>query len=264
MFSVTQRINGVPSAGVKGVKQPRGGYVPPKMLTATPLGAGEDEIQETDFSPSLTGLAVDYLTRYMLGDSVESVFKISLMGARKLQETMGIPALEQALDYCSEITGLDDTSITKACQLSGYDVCFRAGLAGYRPVEDIQPDQAAIDNIRLMVERSLHFFEEYGPVVLDGPTFFGGYTEIVSSGDGDFTTEDTIWDFKVSKKSPTNKHTLQILMYYLMGKHSTHEEFDSVENIGFFNPRLNTVYKMPVSDIAPEVIQEIETEIIGY
>lgn len=135
---------------------------------------------------------------------------------------------------------------------------------GYKPVEDIQPDEAAISNIRTMVERSLNFFEQYGPVVLDGPTFEGGYTDVVSTGDGDFLTEDTMWDFKVSKKPPTNKHTLQVLMYYLMGKHSIHEEFDSVDIIGFFNPRLNTVYQMSVSDISPETIKTIEEEVIGY
>lgn len=264
MLSVTQRINGVPSAGIKGVKQPRGGYVPPKMLTATPLGMGEEEIEDTDFSPALTGVAVDYLTRFMLGANPQDAFHISLMGAKKLEDATGIPAVEQALGYCSEITGLDVLSIKRACQLSGYDVCFRAGLMGYKPAESIDPDGAAISNIRLMVERSLKFFEEYGPVVLDAPTFEGGYTEIVSAGDGDFLTEDTLWDFKVSKKPPTNKHTLQALMYFLMGKHSIHGEFDSVENIGFYNPRLNTVYLMAVSDIAPDIIEEVETEVIGY
>lgn len=256
MYSVVQRIN--------AIKQPRGGYIPPKMLTATQLGTGEEELQETDFPAGLTGMAVDYLSRFMLGDAPEEAFHISLLGAQALQNATGIPAVEQALCYCSEITGLDDASITRAGQLSGYDVCFRAGLMGYKPVEDIQPDEAAISNIRTMVERSLNFFEQYGPVVLDGPTFEGGYTNVVSTGDGDFLTEDTMWDFKVSKKPPTNKHTLQVLMYYLMGKHSIHEEFDSVDKIGFFNPRLNTVYQMSVSDISPETIKTIEEEVIGY
>lgn len=256
MYSVVQRIN--------AIKQPRGGYIPPKMLTATQLGTGEEELQETDFPAGLTGMAVDYLSRFTLGDAPEEAFHISLLGAQALQNATGIPAVEQALGYCSEITGLDDASITRACQLSGYDVCFRAGLMGYKPVEDIQPDEAAISNIRTMVERSLNFFEQYGPVVLDGPTFEGGYTDVVSTGDGDFLTEDTMWDFKVSKKPPTNKHTLQVLMYYLMGKHSIHKEFDSVDKIGFFNPRLNTVYQMSVSDISPETIKTIEEEVIGY
>ena len=48
-----------------------------------------------------------------------------------------------------------------------------------------------------MVERSLKFVEEYGPIILEGFTFEGGYTDIVQAGDGDFITEDTLWDFKV-------------------------------------------------------------------
>ena len=39
-----------------------------------------------------------------------------------------------------------------------------------------------------MVKRSLAFWKEYGPITKDGFTFEGGYTDIVSSGDGDYLT----------------------------------------------------------------------------
>ena len=256
MYSVTQRIG--------KVKQPRGGYVPPKMMTEIQLGSGEEEIIETDFHAGTIGLAVDYLTRFMLGAAPDKAFHIALLGARQLEAQTGEPAIQNALELLSEVKGLDDLSITRACQLSGLDVCFRAGVQFYKPIEDIQPDEITIRNIRIMVERSIEFFNQYGPITMDGPTFSGGYTEIVSTGDGDFLTEDTIWDFKVSKKPPTNKHTLQVLMYYLMGKHSIHKEFDTVQKIGFFNPRSNTVYQLSVDDISPEIIEEVEREVIGY
>ena len=54
--------------------------------------------------------------------------------------------------------------------------------------------------LRLWLKRSLAFWKEYGPITQDGFTFEGGYTDIVSSGDGDYLTEDTLWDFKVSKE----------------------------------------------------------------
>ncbi len=256
MYSVVQRIN--------AIKQPRGGYIPPKMLEVKQLGPGEEEIQETTLNPGLVGMAVDYLTRFMDGMTAHEAFHISLLGAQALEQRTGEGAIAQALAYCDEVQGLDDNSIRHAVKLAGYDVCFRAGIIGYKPVEDIEPDPAAIENIRIMVERGQKFFEEYGPITVDGPTFAGGYTDIVSAGDGDFLTEDTLWDFKVSKKPPTNKHTLQALMYYLMGKHSIHPEFDSVEYIGFYNPRLNTVYRLKVSDIPEETIEEVEREVIGY
>lgn len=68
------------------------------------------------------------------------------------------------------------------------------------------------------MNRGIKFFDQYGPITLDGFVFVGGYTDIVSSGDGDFLTKDTLWDFKVSKDKPKSAHTLQLLMYYIMGK----------------------------------------------
>lgn len=115
-----------------------------------------------------------------------------------------------------------------------------------------------------LVNRSLLFLKKYGPVVKHGFTFEGGYTKTVSYGDGVFLTKDTLWDFKVSKNEPTSKRTLQILMYFIMGKHSIHKEFKTIKYVGIYNPRLNTVYRYEVSKIAPETIKYIEKNIIGY
>lgn len=143
-------------------------------------------------------------------------------------------------------------------------MAFRASKAAYKPVQIIQPDKPTISNIRTMVERSRTFNKNYGPVVKDGFTFEGGYTELISSGDGDFLTETTLWDFKVSKSDPTNKNTLQLLIYYLMGLHSLHEIFQEIEKLGVFNPRLNKVYILDIDSISPEVISEVSSNVIGY
>jgi len=115
-----------------------------------------------------------------------------------------------------------------------------------------------------MVERSVRFFTEYGPVITNGFSFEGGYSGLIDSGDGDFLTADTLWDFKVSKSNITTAHTLQLMIYYLMGVHSIHDEFNSITNIGVFNPRLNMVYMLDISKISEALISEIETEVIGY
>ena len=160
--------------------------------------------------------------------------------------------------------GLDDLSITNACQLVGFDSAFRAGPLFYRPVEKIIPDQATIANIRIMVERSLSFFKAFGPVTADGFTMEGAYTAIITTGDGDSLTKDTLWDFKVTTGKPNKDHTLQLLIYYLMGKRSIHLEFQTIEKLGIFNPRQNTIYQLPISEISDEVIKEVETVVIGY
>lgn len=88
---------------------------------------------------------------------------------------------------------------------------------------------------------------------------------MVSTGDGDFTTADTLWDFKVSVKPPTSKHTLQVCMYWLLGLHSIHADiYRAIDKLGFFNPRLGTVYTISVSDIPDEVLHEIEMDVICY
>lgn len=221
-------------------------------------GGIDDLHPEENVSPGLVGIAVDYLTRFMSGTSAEEAFKISQMGAHVVRQ-LGL--FEQLL---SNVSGLDDDSIVAAVKLSGFDSAYRAGVMAYRPVEDIEPDGDTIENIRVMVERSLRFFEQYGPKVLDGLTFEGGYTGYVATGDGDFLTNDTLWDFKVSKQKLQNKYTLQLLMYWRMGLHSVHPEYKHVKYLGVYNPRMNVVYRLDVSKISADVISTVETEVIGY
>lgn len=252
MCSVTQRIG--------KVKQPRGGYIKPKAFAVTELsGGGIDDLNpEENVQPGLVGMAVDYLTRFMSGTPAHEAFHISGLGADIVGETARYRAL------LGEVSGLDDASIIAAVRLAGFDSAYRAGVATYHPVQDINPDKPTVENIRTMVERSLAFFEQYGEKVMDGLTFEGGYTGYVATGDGDFLTEDTLWDFKVSKQKLANKYTLQLLMYWRMGLHSVHPEYGKVRYLGVYNPRQNLVYRLAVDDIPAEVIEEVERDVIGY
>lgn len=91
-----------------------------------------------------------------------------------------------------------------------------------------------------------------------------GYTSKVSSDDGDFLTEDTLWDFKVLKYNPNNKHTLQLLMYWIIGQHSYKEEFKNITKPWIFNPRLNKICSYGMKFVSPETIAEVEREGICY
>ena len=262
MYSVTKRIS--------MVKQPYGGYLNKKQFDITTIDDGKILNEKENIHASLIGLAVDYLTRFLMGTSAEEAFKISLQGALCLDlflnnasDKKGL-ALRNAKKLLKGIKGLDDESVNNVCKLVGYDVCFRAGIMGYKPVEEINPDSDTIGNIVIMVERSLTFWKEYGPIIKDGFTFEGGYTDIVSSGDGDYLTRGTLWDFKVSKEEPKSKYTLQLLMYYIMGCHSIHPEFKQIEKLGIFNPRKNKVYIANISLISPEIIEKVSRDVIGY
>lgn len=250
MPSVSRRID--------AIKQPRGGCINIKKFSIIDFDDGVQLNENENIAPGLVGTAVDYLTRYLTGASKSNAFKISLLGARNANET------DYAQSLLKNINGLDELSITNACKLAGYDCCYRVGMAAYRPVNDISPNKETIQNISIMVKRSLKFFEEYGPVVLSGFDFDGAYTNLITSGDGDYLTKDTLWDFKVSKKAPQSKDTLQLLVYYIMGHTSKHKEFQTVRKLGIWNPRLCKVYILNRTEIADGIVKAVAVKVIGY
>ncbi len=259
MSSVTQRI--------RKIKQPKGGYVKPSSFQIEKLDDGKILSQQENIHGSIIGTVVDSLTRFILCQNIVKAFEISLQGV-KIASKMGDPtALETAYILLTNIKGNDETSIVCACKLATFDVWFRNTFAALtaKGADSINPDPPTIRNIQIMVQRSVSFFEKYGPVVAVGFTFEkAGYTRTVDSGDGDFLTEDTLWDFKVLKSRLTSKHTLQLLMYWIMGQHSGKEIFKGISNIGIFNPRFNMVYTLNVLKIDKRIIREVEENIICY
>lgn len=260
MSSVTKRIS--------EIKQPRGGYLSPSRFTVHKI---EDEYvlnESENVHASVIGMAVDYLTRFAMETELLEAFKISCRGAKVAENIFKQKdATKTATKLLSGIKRIDEDSIINACKLVTYDVWFRnpMGAIRARGVDETNPDKDTIKNIEILVKRSLKFWEDYDPIVKDGFTFEPyGYTQTVDAGDGDFLTKDTLWDFKVSKSKPTSKHTLQLLMYWIMGQHSGNDDFKGITKLGIFNPRLNTVYTFPISKIEQKVIKIIETEVICY
>ena len=250
MYTVTERI--------ARIKQPYGGYIRVRDFQKIQLNDKAVLSETMNINAGLIGLSVEYLTRFMMGSPVEQAFDISIRGAKIAKED------ENAKELLVGITGLNQESVSAACKLVGYDVCYRVGLQRFKPVSEINPDGGTIDSIIVMVNRGLALWNTYGPIIQDGFSFDGGYTPLISDGDGDFLTKDTLWDFKVIKREPTSKHTLQLLIYYIMGKHSKNESFSSGEYLGLFNPRKNKVYRYPVKSIPDQTIKTVSYDVIGY
>lgn len=259
MASVTKRID--------EIKQPYGGYIPLSKFRKTQLNDGKTLFESENIHASIIGMTVDYLTRLVMGADASEAFCISLKGAKRASILGQDNSIKIADKLLSRINGIDDKSVVNACKLSTFDVWARNPAAApmAKTSSEINPDKDTIWNIQTMIERSVDFWKEYGPIKADGFTFeYDGYTPTVNSGDGDFLTYDAMWDFKVSKSKPTSKHTLQLLMYWIMGQHSGKEEFKGIKNIGIFNARLNTVYTLSISDVSTEIIKEIERDVICY
>lgn len=260
MTSVTNRI--------KEIKQPRGGYIKPSLFNERLIDDKQLLNEKENISPIIVGLAVDYLTRFAMGSSVGKAFEVSLIGAENAEQmNPEHEPLRKANKLLSNITGIDETSIVSACKLATFDVWYRNfdAASNAKKADETNPDGETIENIKIMIERGIKFWKDYGPIVKDGFSFDSdAFTETVNSGDGDYLTSDGLWDMKVSKSKLTNKHTLQLLMYWIMGKHSGQKIFKNINKLGIFNPRLNTVYTIDVKEISEEIIDEIEKNVICY
>ena len=250
MLSVTARA--------KSVTQPRGGYLPLSQFTEQVY---DDDLAVIEIEPafaSMQGTAVDYLSRLLCGFPPEKAFEIPLAGAEKVGDT------ESAAKLLAAIDKLNKKSILAACKLTKYDVAFRQGTAYFKSFPRVKIPDAIVNNIKTLVGRTLAFLRQHEPVIDVGFTFGGGYTSIVSSGDGDYLTSDGMWDLKVSKAPPKPHELLQILMYYIMGCRSTPSVFKTIRTIGIFNPLLNRSYSINVADIPDKVFQQVSRTVIGY
>jgi len=221
--------------------------------------------------------------------SVRDVFGVSLRGAERIDAVYAgsgvAAAAEEAVASIRSfetkqhlvMAAIDESTVRAAFQLAGYDVGGRNNPQLWNPEHGAtgkRPDEATITHVAIMLARAQKFFAEYGPVTKDGfffadPVRFllgerGGYTDLVDSGDGDFLTTDTLWDMKVSVNKPTKDQTLQLLMYFLMGKESGLPEFAGLTHVGLFNPRLGTVHRLAVADVPSDVIEMIRRDVIGY
>lgn len=278
------------SRRAKDFKQPRGGFLRPSEFMKIPLEDNVSLNPSENIHPSIVGMTVDYLSRFTIGVNVEDAFAISLKGAREAERFLSAgciriahnslsktKCLDIANNYLSKIKGLDDESITYACKLTSFDVWYRASnmvALNSSNYKEINPDSFTISNIRAMVIRSNSFFNTYGPVTKFGFNFNpgpkaidqerGGYTATITGGDGDFLTADTLWDIKVSKESPSSKHTLQLLMYWRMGIHSGQDIYSGITRLGIFNPRLNIIHLLDISKIPEATIATVEKDVICY
>lgn len=253
---------------VRGAKQPRGGYIKPSLFEVTYRNDGIVLNDNENIHATIVGTVVDYMTRFIVGNGkVDKAFNVSFKGAAVAEDEFGVSdAKAMAADYALHITkDLDPLSIQCACKLAAFDVYYRSpyviGLDDF-PCKRIFPDGDTVQNIRTMIERSVSFFNDYGPVKKFGTTIgctrglSGVFSDIY--GDIDFLTEDTLWDFKVSTKKLDSKATLQLFIYYLMGMDTGSEsghpifsfgasyDFHAIVNLGVFNPRLNIVYRLPL------------------
>lgn len=244
---------------IRQTKQPRGGYIKLKDMEELKfIDSANVDIKNENIKPNLIGTVVDSLSRYCLTNDVKDAFDISIKGAYNMDD---ISRCEKWLDIVNQSNKIDDAMIIHATLLVHYDRVYRSG---YIPESFDKPDAQTIQSIRHLIERNLKLMARLGPITETGFTLDGGYTHKVTNGDGDFLTKDTLIDCKVSVKPPNKDATLQILMYYLMGKESNQAMFNNIKYLAIVNPRLNRIYRIEIDKIDKSIIDEVKKDVIGY
>lgn len=253
------------------VSQPTGGYLRPSSFEKY-IEDDRKRLNVESIPSSITGIVVDWLTRFIMGIPKNEAFEVDRlrynfnMVSLDIVTCFGeddIPDLDFLL---SEIVGLDETSIRAACKIVAFDSWYRKPVTSLKvdnPL-DITASPGTVSNIAIMVFRCLNLWSKYGPILMHGFSFDGGYTDKVSSGVGDYLTDTTIWKFNAYRYKPLARHTLQLLIWYIMWKHSVNSEYMDIRRLGVINPRRNIAYIYYVDDISLELIELVEKDIIGY
>lgn len=248
MVTVTQRA--------RNYRQPRGGFLKPSSFEKITLRDDVVLSENENIDSSLIGLAVDYMVRYLYSNEKSNAFNVSLAGAKLIGKT------KVAKELINDIKGLDKKSIVALCKLVGFDAITRAGINTYKPIEDIEPNEDTINNIVFMVKRTERFLKPYGQIIKAGGVLMTCNAKFVKIGDYDFITIDTLWDLKVIKKDIQSKHTLQLLIYYLI--YSRNNKINNLKRIGIYNPRKNVIYIKNICEIDKSIIDEVNKKVIGY
>lgn len=248
--TVTKRVN--------NFKQPRGGYIQLNEFERKQFNDGND-LKDENLHGSTVGLVVDYLTRLLLGEPKEVAFEISLKGASNIN------MFDFAQGLLSDVKDLSDQSIISASKLVSFDTYYRGPFISDEKYYDrINPDSSTIHNIKTLVMRAMTILETYGPITDTGFTVYDHDALFISNGDGDFITQDTIWELKIIKFSPKPKHRLQILVYYEMLKEKEPSRMQNIKYLGILNPRLNIAYRLEISNLSKSILEEVRKEVIGY
>lgn len=246
--------------------QPRGGYFKLSDFSERSYSDNLPFTGSYSITPGTLGMTVDYLSRVMLGETVEKGFRIALVGAKSI----GKDEIEYAGSLADKLQAaiiagesLSNEQIRVAVRLARYDAAYRMGAKHHRPDEGAPIDATTVEDIRTLVSRTVRFFRAHGPLIDTGITFAGAYCKSVDSGNADYLTSDTLWDLKTSKDKPKPKDVLQLVIYFLLSKRSSKSEFEDVKRIGFYNPRLNRSWTLGVADIDCDTLSRVELKVFG-
>lgn len=276
---------------VKSISQPHGGYLPIKDFKEVELGG---DVLSCDIPPIIVGKTLDSILRLIVMTDKYSVFHNSITGYENrvsyfANQFSGVDSAEligeqikledgkfNVYNLIERIDSLIQSydiynlcivvSLIHQYDIWQYDfgyISSRSSIASSRPKYFKKKDIWVLMDLYKRLVSWLCTMLSKG-IVFDYRFYPDGYTDKVKYGVGDFICENTLFDLKCIKSKPTSYHTLQLLIYYVMGMHSNNRLYKNVRNIGIYSPILNKVWIMPVKNIPKELVHKVSSEVIGY
>lgn len=130
------------------------------------------------------------------------------------------------------------------------------------PYRDSDFPQHKKDIIKVLIERTMSFLDTQD-IVAANVRFDGAYTGVISSGTSDYLTTEGLIDLHINHTRPDIYQTLTSLINMRLISHSAHREKSANKRITIFNPCLNNVYTLNISDIPINRIIDIDKCISG-
>lgn len=233
------------------------------------------------------GLIVDYCVKYILGVKLSDILHVEYEGyaehirvsAIRYFDSISEQARTQIYiederksiclsDFVSRVENAEtfDDFVTNMLYVIQYgdfirDIRYAFNRVGETFNKKLNQDE--LRDILIFFMRTQSWVKTLGEVTPMYKFKPYGYNNTVTSGEGDFCSKYTLWDLKVSNGEPTSKDTLQMLIYYIMAKHSGNKLYKDINSIGFYNPKLDATWLCKIDNISPSTIRKIE-KLLGF
>lgn len=270
---------------IKAIKQPLGGFLEPKYFIQDELHFDSYVFTDETIDSRIIDVAVNYLTKvkltkHMYMQSFDNIIYPSTINAKMMdiaennlsdRNEMQIHNLDFLLSHESYSRYQDLKSanaviaaikIAKYCAFDSSPDLF-GKLPVWANIDDIPNNTIA--NVETIVNRILHLFRINNPLIDFDIDLTNLSTGIIRYGKCEYVTRTAIWIIIDGTYRKLNQNlTLELLVTYLMGLHIYNNLFKSIKYLGIYNYRTDIMYRLEISKIDPDIIDEVATSIIGY
>lgn len=221
---------------------------------------GEFSLEDENINAASTGTLIDFLTRaIVLNDS--DALDISAYGVEQLgseqqkKEYLNYAAMFKTLSEDQKIDNLADDIFNLGLDICAWEQALRSGLY-IKPT--IYPNKVTISHYKTMLKRAKRYLQNVGNIIRTG---YSAATENgLISGDGDYLSDDTLIDFKVSKRATMSPYWVcQLFLYRVLLKDKIVSPAQ-IKKLMIYNPRRDEGFLLDLTTIDPDILKFVKSQ----